>query len=390
MKKYFLLIGAVVLLAAVGGCAGYTSFGVQAVDSVESMPDNTKPAFEKMEPSGSMELLYANQFAVEHYEDGYAMITVGDGNRYLVVPEGKEPFEGLGAEVTVIRQPLEHIYLAATSAMDLFRELDCMDRITLSGVEASGWYIEEAKQAMESGQMRYAGKYRAPEYEMMLSEGCDLAIQSTMIYHTPEVKEQLEQLEIPVFVERSSYESHPLGRMEWLKLYGVLMGKEELANQIFDEQIAGLESVMKQEATDKKVAFFYITSKGAANVRKPGDYIARAITLAGGIYVPAFEDSKENALSTMNMEMEAFYAEAKDADYLIYNSTIDGELKDMEALLSRSPLLADFKAVQEKNVWCTGKNMFQGSMGAGDMIADIRKMLDGAAPEDMTYLYPLK
>ena len=33
-------------------------------------------------------------------------------------------------------------------------------------------------------------------------------------------------------------------------------------------------------------------------------------------------------LSTMNMQMESFYAAAKDADILIYNSTIDGELPD--------------------------------------------------------------
>ena len=66
--------------------------------------------------------------------------------------------------------------------------------------------------------MYYAGKYNAPDYELILSKACDLAIESTMISHSPEVKEQLEQLGIPVLVERSSYESHPLGRMEWLKL----------------------------------------------------------------------------------------------------------------------------------------------------------------------------
>ena len=49
-----------------------------------------------------------------------------------------------------------------------------------------------------------------------------------MIYHKPEVQEKLEQFGIPVLVEHSSYESHPLGRTEWLKLYGVLLGKEEL------------------------------------------------------------------------------------------------------------------------------------------------------------------
>lgn len=43
-----------------------------------------------------------------------------------------------------------------------------------SGTDASGWYIQEAKQAMEEGRMTYAGKYSAPDYELILASGCDL------------------------------------------------------------------------------------------------------------------------------------------------------------------------------------------------------------------------
>ena len=75
-------------------------------------------------------------------------------------------------------------------------------------------------------------------------------------------------------------------------------------------------------------------------MRKPGDYVAKMITMAGGTYVPqSAEEEEENALSTMNMEMEAFYAKAKDADYIIYNSTIDGELSALKELMAKSPCL---------------------------------------------------
>lgn len=344
------------------------------------------------ESQGSLNLLYANQFSVDYYEGGYAMIAVKDTGRYFVVPEGKTAPQGLPEDVTVIQKPLKNIYLVATSSMDLFRSLDGVEQITLSGTDASGWYIEEARQAMESGQMFYAGKYNAPDYELILSKECDLAVESTMIYHSPEVKEQLEKLGIPVLVERSSYESHPLGRMEWLKLYGVLLGKEELAQSCFEQQMKQLEDVMGQPATGKTVAFFYISPNGYVNVRKSGDYVAKMIELAGGSYVPGQLTENDNALSTMNMQMEAFYAAAKDADYIIYNSTIDGELSSVEQLLSKSSLLADFKAVKEGNVWCTGKNLFQETMGLGEMILDIHRMLtvENPDPAEMTYLHPLQ
>ena len=57
-----------------------------------------------------------------------------------------------------------------------------------------------------------------------VEQNCGLAIENTMISHTPEVKEQLEKFGIHVLVDYSSYEPEPLGRTEWVKLYGLLTG----------------------------------------------------------------------------------------------------------------------------------------------------------------------
>ena len=365
--------------------AGQTTAGQTASDED---PEAAPESWSSKKITRSMELLYADQFSVDYYDGGYPMITIS--GRYLVVPEGKTEPSGLPGDVAVIKQPLKNIYLAATSAMDLFCSLDGTDRITLSGTDASGWYIEEARSALEDGRMLYAGKYNAPDYERILSMSCDLAIESTMIYHSPEVKEQLEQLGIPVLVERSSYESHPLGRMEWLKLYAVLLGREEQAERCFDDQVRQLLPVMNQENTGKTAAFFYISSNGYVNVRKSGDYVAEMIALAGGTYVPQGLAGNENALSTMNMQMESFYAAARDADYIIYNSTIDGELDSLDQLLDKSSLLADFKAVKEGNVWCTEKSLFQETMGPGDMILDIHRILTEKEPEGLRYMHRLR
>ena len=373
-----LLLTAAALLAGCGGSA----------------PALTEPAalnWENLEFDHSMELVYADQFTLDTYRQGYRIVTIGGTDRYLVVPEDAPVPAGVPEEVTVLQQPLDRIYLVATSAMDLFRELDALDRIRLSGTDASGWYIEEAKQAMERGDILYAGKYSAPDYERILAEGCDLALESTMIYHTPEVREQLLRLGIPVLVERSSYESHPLGRVEWIRLYGALLGREQEADAYFSALLDRLAPVLDQPGTGKTVAFFYITSNGAANVRKPGDYIAKSIALAGGEYILRQQPGEESASSTMNMQLEAFYEQARDADVLIYNSAIDAELHSLEELLDKSSLLKDFKAVREGNVWCTGKNLFQESLGLGDLIWDLHAIVTARDPEslELTYLHRL-
>ena len=338
----------------------------------------------------SMELEYATQFAVDYYQDDYAVITIDQEGAYLIVPEGKEVPEGLDKDITVLQQPLDHIYLVATSAMDLFRAIDGIENITLSGTNADGWYVEEAKEALENGSMQYAGKYNAPDYELILANGCDLAIESTMIYHSPDVREKLEEFGIPVLVEHSSYESEPLGRLEWLKLYAVLLDKEEEAQEYFQSQTTMLADVLGAENTGKTVAFFSINSNGYVTVRKTGDYISKMIELAGGKYI--FQDlGDDNALSTMNMQMEDFYAGACDADYIIYNSAIESELHSLNELLEKSSLLGDFKAVKEGNVWCTEKSLFQETTGIATMISDIHTMLTSEDPElsELTYMYRL-
>ena len=338
----------------------------------------------------SMELEYATQFAVDYYQNDYAVITIAQEGSYLVVPEGKEAPEGLDKEIKVLQQPLDHIYLVATSSMDLFRAIGGIENITLSGTDANGWYIEEAKEAMENGNIQYAGKYSAPDYELILANGCDLAIESTMIYHSPDVREKLEEFGIPVLVEHSSYESDPLGRMEWLKLYAVLLDKEEEADAYFQSQTDMLTDVLGAENTEKTVAFFSINSNGYVTVRKTGDYISKMIELAGGRYI--FQNlGNDNALSTMNMQMEDFYAGACDADYIIYNSAIESELHSLDELLEKSSLLADFKAVKEGNVWCTEKSLFQETTGIATMISDMHTMLTSDDPDlsQLTYMYRL-
>ncbi len=341
--------------------------------------------------TGSLELSYAHEFSVDNYSDDcenhYTLITIAGKDRFLVVPEDAPVPD---TNLPVIRQPLSDVYLVATSTMCLFDALDGLDAISLSGTKPENWTIENARQAMQAGDILYAGKYSEPDYELILSANCQLSIQSTMIYHTPEVKEKLEELGIPVLVDYSSYESHPLGRTEWIKLYGILLGKESQAEALFQEQQDKMNRIVSEQPTGKTVAFFYVSSSGGyAVIRKSGDYVAKMIALAGGSYL--FEDTggSDTATATVNMTMEDFYTTAKDADIIIYNSTIDGQLDTLNDFLALNQLFGDFKAVQEHNVWCTGANLYQDMTQLGTVMEEMHRIFTGNAPERMEFLYRL-
>lgn len=349
----------------------------------------------------SMELSYAENFAVDYYEGGYKLLTTRlNGDRILIVPKHQQApedaealvspsAEGEPGKLIVLQEPVKNLYLVASSVMDMFAQLDSMDAISMCGLKEEDWYIPAAKQAMKDGTLLYAGKYSQPDYELLLSQNCSMAIENSMIYHTPEVMEKLDEFGIPTLVEYSSYEEHPLGRVEWVRFFGALLDQEEKADQLFEKQKEALKRVEAEESTGKTVAFFYITSNGLVQVRQSTDYIPKMIELAGGKYVFENLGDPDSRRSTVNLQLEDFYDGAQDADFLVYNTTIDRQVQTLEDLLKKCSLLKDFKAVKNHQVWCTTEDMYQQSMSAGNLIEDFHRMLTGDDKETR-YLYRLK
>ena len=345
-----------------------------------------------LEPVSETELSFAHEFSIEEFEGGLKLISINDGGRFLIVPEGAEAPAKLADDIAVLHQPVQNIYLAATAAMCLFDGLERLDAIRLSGTNADGWYIDNARKAMEKGDILYAGKYSQPDYELILKENCPLAIESGMIGHASDVKAQLETLGVPVLIDRSSYETHPLGRTEWIKLYGVLLGEEEKADALFKEQVSFMEEASGSEPTGKSVAFFRISPSGYAVARKSGDYVCRMIELAGGKYAFSDLSGDENATATVNLEMETFFKTARDADIVIYNSTIGGEVATMDEFLSLNPMMNELKAVDNGAVWCTRESMYQQTLNIGRMIGEMNTIFNAAPDEEpeLTYFFKLK
>ena len=369
------------------------TFSQDVADS--AITDYHASSWAAMEPTGHMPLDYATEFAVDYYDD-LALITIGGTDRYLLIPENAKAPADLNTDIIPIRKP-DTIYLAASAGMDYFRVLKALDTVRMTSTHAVNWSLPEVVQALDSEKMLYAGKYSAPDYELLLREGIDLAIESTMIYHTPETKEKIEKLGIPVLVDKSSYEPHPLGRMEWIKLYGLLLDKTDEADAFYNEQLASLAAVpelskMLSSQDSPTVAYFYITSSGYANVRSPGDYISKMIEMAGGSY--AFADasvSEDSAKATMNMQMEAFLDRALLSDILIYSTSIDGELHSAEELYKKAPMLKQSKAASAGNIWITDKNMYQQTTAVAEMMLELHSVITGNADEDeLIFLHKLK
>ena len=398
----------------------------------------------------------AEYFRLSRYEDAsgakYQLLeTAGGLHRYLIVPadaqvsnrksdhftaraseanSANKEKKGDALELTVLQQPLTTTYVAASAVMAPLCDLGAVSQIRFSGLREEGWYVDEARTAMEKGSMLFAGKYSEPDYETLLREGCDLALESTMIYRSPEVIEKLNALGIPVYIDYSSYEPHVLGRLEWIRVYGALFGHEKKAQQWYaserdriraiqkDAETSSGEASQSGKSTEKSetktsrnskneassigtssgragtdtaadlrptVVYVYVNSSGQIQVRQPHDYIPELLELAGARYLaPDMSGLSGSRKSNVTVSLEDFYSSCRDADYLIYSATLDRPLSSIRELLGKNALFADFKAVKEGHVYTTNKDFYQLSDRMADFAEDVRRMLQGQG--DMHFL----
>lgn len=199
----------------------------------------------------------------------------------------------------------------------------------------------------------------------------------------------LEDLGIPVLVDYSSYEPNPLGRTEWIKLYGVICGREKEAESFFAKQEKVINSLTAFKNTEKTVAFFYVTTDGKVVVRRSADYVPTMIEMAGGRYV--FKNlSGEDDKASISMTMESFYDQAVDADYIVYNGSIDSTVKSLDDLISKDEIFQKFKAVKSGNCFTTGSSMYQRTDVVSNMIMDFHKVLTEDSQTGLKFLTKLE
>ena len=172
MKKLTALITAVMMLFAFAGCGGGSGGGTE---------EGGAPEISGLTYESEMSLERATEFSVYHYEGGYDLIDIHEGDKFLLVPEGEEAPENVPEGIIVLQKPVDRIYLAATATMAMFCSMGALDHIRMSSIKENDWSFDEPREAMEKGDIIYAGRYSTPDDETLFDEECDLAVESPMI-----------------------------------------------------------------------------------------------------------------------------------------------------------------------------------------------------------------
>lgn len=220
-----------------------------------------------------------------------------EGNvvKYLIVPKDVEIPAGLDKDMIVIQLPVEKAYVASEDALKLLDEqLDAAESIKAVGMEQKDCRIENIAKAMEDKKISFDGAFDDLDYKALVKDEIDFAILPSEFLpgnakdeedadaadetadtkaedqkddkddkttdekadedKTPEellkeenerlsdTAERLATLTIPMLVDRSADEKTDLAKAEWLKVYGVIFGCEDQANELFQQMVKAEEN----------------------------------------------------------------------------------------------------------------------------------------------------
>ncbi|MCD2492257.1 hypothetical protein LQE92_06385 [Lacrimispora sp. NSJ-141] len=187
--------------------------------------------------------------------------------KYLLVPDDTEIPVGLEQDMIIVRMPVDKTYAASDEILEMMETLGILDNLAAVGCEQEECGIDSVAERMtvkdgeEEADVIFGGQYDLPDYKALIKKGTNLAVLPGELLPREKEAEELtaeEQTErfeesagnfamfnIPVVIDRSVDEETELAKYEWIKVYGVLFGCEEKADQLFE---AAVKKAAQQES----------------------------------------------------------------------------------------------------------------------------------------------
>lgn len=267
----------------------------KAEDTDTAAAENTAAATDEEEAAAASDSKKTSTEKAKDLTEKTKELYEGNVVKYLIVPKDVEIPAGLDKDMIVIQLPVEKTYVASEDALKLLDEqLDAAESIKAVGMEQKDCQIENIAKAMEDKKISFDGAFDDLDYKALVKDEIDFAILPSEFLpgnakdeedadaadetadtkaedqkddkddkttdekadedKTPEellkeenerlsdTAERLATLTIPMLVDRSADEKTDLAKAEWLKVYGVIFGCEDQANELFQKMVKAEEN----------------------------------------------------------------------------------------------------------------------------------------------------
>nr|WP_315258117.1 ABC transporter substrate-binding protein [uncultured Flavobacterium sp.] len=316
--------------------------------------NETKEVINAVNTTNSIQ--YSKSLAI-HKHDGYTVVTVSNpwpdavkDFKYIlkekngIVPDSLKKY-------TLINVPLQSIVVTSTTNIP-FLEMLGVEK-SLVGFPHTDYISSEKTRALiDAGSVKNVGQNEKLNIEQLIELAPELIVTFGIDNNNPTL-ENLQKSGLKVLIQADWMEQSPLGKAEWLKLYGVLFGKEKEANQLFDTIVKDYNDALKLVANQKLTSTVLYGS-----MYQDQWYVAK-----GSSWVAQFmKDAKANYLwkdlegtGSLGLSFENILDKAKTANFWIAT----GSFKSLTELKNANPHYIQFDAFSNKNIYT-----FEGKTGA--------------------------
>jgi iron complex transport system substrate-binding protein len=274
--------------------------------------------------------------------NGFTLVTVANPwkggvlHRYVLVPRDAELPHDL-PEGTIVRTPVKRALVYSSVHTSLLRELGAIDAVR--GIVDRQYFVDSLLLAdVDAGQVADCGNSMNPTVEKVIDMQPDAILLSP---YQDASYGQITQLDIPIIECADYLEYDPLGRAEWMKFYGLLVGQRERADSLYDAVVNAYDEVKQvaAKAASRPTVVTEMVISGVWSVPGGQSYMARIIRDAGGDYLWADDDNT----GSLSLDFNQVLARAQQADYWFLKWTNINSLKDLQGAYELNKEMEAFK-----------------------------------------------
>lgn len=338
MKFFFKLILFVFSFATIVGCKKSENLDLKGSTNSE----NT--------------IKYASGLSINTFE-GYSVVKVSNPwpeankNFTYILKEKNGSIPDSLQKYPTIQVPLQSIVVTSTTNIPFLEMLE-VEKSLVGFPHTDYVSSEKTRKRIDAGRVKNIGQNEKLNMEQLIELAPDLIVTFGIDNNNPMI-DNLEKSGLKVLIQADWMEQTPLGKAEWIKLYGALFGKQKKAKTLFDEIVKNYNDGIQLVATQKPIATVLYGSMY-------GDqwYVAR-----GNSWVAQFmKDAKANYLwanvegtGSLSLPFEKILEKAKTAKYWIAT----GSFKSIAELENSNPHYNQFDALKSNNVYT-----FESKLGA--------------------------
>ena len=291
---------------------------------------------------------YAKGFSIKNYK-GYSVVTVFNpwpkaNKTYTYILKNKNgTVPDSLKKNTIITIPIQKIVVTSTTHIPSLEMLG-VEKSLIGFPDLDYISSEKVRALIHQKKIKELGKNQSLNTEVLIELQPDVIIGYGIDNNNPTL-DNLEKNGLKILLNGDWNEQSPLGKAEWIKLFGVLYDKQEKASELFSKIEKEYLKTQKiaQKAVSNPTVLMGDIYNDQWNLPQGNSWGCQFIKEAKGNYLWA----ETTGTGSLSLSFETVFEKAKNAEFWITS----GQFSSLKAMLNANPHYNQFTAFQNKNVY---------------------------------------